>query len=211
MVNKDTIKSVTSIDSTFIEKKTLNILMLGETQVGKTALIKVYNEEHFPTQHYTTLGTEFIMKRIKINEETVKAKIWDTAGQERFRTITKGFYQQAQGILLVFDITKRETYSKLNIWIDNIQERTGPGIPICLIGNKVDLAEDRVVSFEEGKDTADKHHMDYCETSALLNKKVREAFESIITKAHANMNKALLKSSFQISSKNEKKKENCCQ
>eukprot|EP00826_Nyctotherus_ovalis_P055679 TRINITY_DN741_c0_g2_i3.p1 TRINITY_DN741_c0_g2~~TRINITY_DN741_c0_g2_i3.p1 ORF type:complete len:209 (-),score=64.95 TRINITY_DN741_c0_g2_i3:195-821(-) len=204
-------ESISSNGGTFVEGKSLNILMLGESQVGKTALIKVYNGEKFPTQHYTTLGTEFIIKVVKVGGENVKAKIWDTAGQERFRTITKAFYQQAQGILLVYDMVKRDTYSKLGMWMENIRECTSPDIAICLVANKSELTDERVVTAEEGKEIAKKYGMEYYETSARLNKNVKEAFEAVITKAHKKRSDEPNKGSFRIvTDPDPKKKKTCC-
>eukprot|EP00826_Nyctotherus_ovalis_P062018 TRINITY_DN8895_c0_g1_i5.p1 TRINITY_DN8895_c0_g1~~TRINITY_DN8895_c0_g1_i5.p1 ORF type:complete len:219 (-),score=41.61 TRINITY_DN8895_c0_g1_i5:148-804(-) len=212
--SQNNIISVSSCASTIVEGKSLNILMLGETQVGKTALIKVYNGETFPSQHYTTLGTEFIVKKVQVGEELVKAKVWDTAGQERFRTITKAFYQQAQGILLVYDVTKRETYSKLSMWIDNMQDCANSEVAKCLVANKVDLAYERTVSTEEGKEMAHKYSMDYHETSARLNKNVQDTFEFVIAKAHTCRDKLPGKESLHLSSissfKVDGNKTNCC-
>ena len=207
----DNLESIDSCNSTFVEGKALSILMLGESRVGKTALIKVYNGEKFTTEHYTTLGTEFIVKKLKIGEEIVKAKIWDTAGQERFRTITKAFYQQAQGMLLVYDISKRKTFNKLSIWVENIKECTNPGVAKCLIANKVDLTGERAVTTEEGKEIARKYGMEYNETSAKFNQNVQEAFELVIAKAHIYKSKLPAKGSFHLSSKSgDKKKKGCC-
>ena len=170
-----------------------------------------YNNEKFPTSHYTTLGTEFIVKELMVEGESVRAKIWDTAGQERFRTITKSFYQQAHGILLAYDVTNKETYEKLSVWIQNINEKADASVVKFLIANKVDLLDDRVVTTEEGKAIAKQFDMQYLETSALTSHNVKEAFESLIEKVHIVRRHDPQRASFPLANKEKtEKKGGCC-
>eukprot|EP00829_Urostomides_striatus_P009350 TRINITY_DN204_c0_g1_i3.p1 TRINITY_DN204_c0_g1~~TRINITY_DN204_c0_g1_i3.p1 ORF type:complete len:145 (+),score=37.68 TRINITY_DN204_c0_g1_i3:166-600(+) len=129
--------------------KKIQILTLGDGKVGKTSLLKRYNEDAFTTHHLTTIGIDFITKDIKLGNENISVKIWDTAGQERFRTITHTFYKQAQGVLLVFDVTDKTSYENLHTWVNSISEHADQGIIKYLIANKIDLASERVVSTEE--------------------------------------------------------------
>ncbi len=209
MAHLESVKSISSSKSV-LDGRALNILMLGETQVGKTALIKMYNGEKFPIPHYTTLGTEFIVKELNVNGEIAKAKIWDTAGQERFRTIAKSFYQQAQGIILAYDVTNRESYNKLTLWLQNINEKADANVVKFLVANKVDLVDDRVVTPDEGKSIAKQFDLDYYETSAKMNKNVKEVFEAIITKAHLTKRLDPDKNSFQLKSKSASAKKGAC-
>ncbi len=106
-------------------------------------------------------------------------KIWDTAGQERFMAITKAFYRQAQGVMLVFDVTKKQSFEKLEGWAENIGENVHANVTKYLVANKTDLLEDRAVSSEQGKEFAEAHDMKYFETSAKGNQNVKLIFESM--------------------------------
>eukprot|EP00826_Nyctotherus_ovalis_P066268 TRINITY_DN977_c0_g3_i1.p1 TRINITY_DN977_c0_g3~~TRINITY_DN977_c0_g3_i1.p1 ORF type:complete len:201 (-),score=74.46 TRINITY_DN977_c0_g3_i1:134-736(-) len=157
----------------------IQILTLGDGKVGKTSLLKRYNEDAFTSHHLTTIGIDFITKDIKINNENVTVKIWDTAGQERFRTITHTFYKQAEGVLLVFDVTDRTSYENLHNWVNSIHEHADEKIIKYLIGNKIDLTEERKVTKDEGQKMANQYNMKYFETSAKANTNVTEAIEGL--------------------------------
>ena len=140
-----------------------------------------YHDDTFTSQHLTTLGIDFITKEIaKGDKEVVIAKIWDTAGQEKFRTITKSFYKQADGILLVFDLTDRESFDKLHSWVTNIYETAEANVVKFLVGNKLDLTESRVVDREEAMKVASEYDMKYFETSAKHKIAVSEVFAELI-------------------------------
>jgi len=164
-----------------------------------------------PAHYYTTIGTEFAIKEIDVNGEMVKAKIWDTAGQERFRTITKSFYQQAHGILLVYDVTERESFIKLSEWIQSINEKADANIARYLVANKIDLIDDRKVTPEEGKLFAKQHQLEYYETSAKDGKNVKDVFDACITRVHLTK-RTDDKQSFHLSTAKakEKVKSKCC-
>ena len=156
------------------------------------------------------MGSEFITKELIIKGQTVKAKIWDTAGQERFRTITKSYYQQAQGIILVFDVTSRDTYTKLGSWVQNINDSADANVAKILVGNKIDLVDDRVVSHNEGLAISKQFGMDYFETSAKLNENVEKIIDLTIKKSFINASQADMKGSFQLSASGPGKKKKCC-
>jgi len=160
--------------------KKVQILTLGDGKVGKTSLLKRYNEDAFTSHHLTTIGIDFITKEVKLNNETLTVKIWDTAGQERFRTITHTFYKQAEGVLLVFDVTDRMSYENLHTWVNSIHEHADESIIKYLIANKIDLTEERKVTKEEGQKMAQQYKMKYFETSAKSNINVTESIESLV-------------------------------
>ena len=160
--------------------KKVQILTLGDGKVGKTSLLKRYNEDAFTSHHLTTIGIDFITKDVKLGNENITVKIWDTAGQERFRTITHTFYKQAEGVLLVFDVTDRMSYENLHAWINSIHEHADEKIIKYLIANKIDLTEERKVTKEEGQKMANQYKMKYFETSAKTNINVTEAVESLV-------------------------------
>ena len=120
----------------------------------------------------------------------IPVKIWDTAGQERFKTITYSFYRQAQGVLIAFDVTNRESFESVKNWIDSIDTHAKPNIQKVLIGNKIDLVEERKISNTEAQNLADEHDIPYFETSAKEDKNVSEVIHFIMDKVYETSNKA---------------------
>ena len=109
----------------------------------------------------------------------MKLQIWDTAGQERFRNITASYYKGGHGVLIVYDITDRESFENINSWLIEVEKNANKNIFKLLVGNKCDLENDRKVTYQEGKEFADSNGMKFIETSAKLDQKVGEAFETI--------------------------------
>ena len=131
-----------------------------------------------------TIGVEFANKSIEIDKHIIRAQIWDTAGQERFRAITNAYYRGAVGAMLVYDITDRGSFSRLQYWYDEMKNSSDPSIVAMLVGNKCDLEDQRQVSKEEGIEFAEKHNMAYIETSAKNSTGVVEAFKSLISRIY---------------------------
>ena len=162
-----------------MNKINAKILTLGETTVGKTSILNKFTDNVFTSTQLPTIGIDFKIKNIKIGELNIGLKIWDTAGQERYRNITKQYFKGADGILLVFDLTKRDTFDKINQWIEQLNNYTSTyEISIVLIGNKKDLP-DREISFEEGKKRAKELNVEYFETSAKTGENINEAFMNL--------------------------------
>ena len=133
---------------------------------------------------------------MNIREKKVKLQIWDTAGEERFRNITASYYKGGHGVLVVYDITERESFENLNSWLIEIEKNANKNVYKLLIGNKCDLEEKRKVSYQEGKDFAESNGMKFIETSAKTASKVQEAFELLtneIIKSNINKEKGLEK------------------
>ena len=155
---------------------TLKILTVGESGVGKTCLLMRYTDNKFIKNHLTTIGIDYKAKSININNRQVRLKIWDTAGQERFRNITQQYYKNADGILLIYDVSDRNSYEKIRDWMKQIQASVSfESIAIVLVGNKCDV-ESRTVSKEEGSALAEEFGLKYFETSALMSTNVEETF-----------------------------------
>ena len=133
---------------------------------------------------------------MEVNGKKVKLQIWDTAGQERFKNITASYYRGGNGVLVVYDITERETFENLNSWLIEIEKNANKNVYKLLIGNKCDLEDKRQVTYQEGKDFADSNGMKFLETSAKTATKVQEAFELLtneIIKSNLNKEKGLEK------------------
>ena len=121
------------------EEVSAKILILGESKVGKSSILNQFTEKVFTENLPPTLGIDYKIKKLTIDDTDIKLQIWDTAGQERFRSITESFYRGCHGVLLVFDLTDRDTFEKVKAWIISIHEKAGKNVVICLVGNKLDL------------------------------------------------------------------------
>lgn len=139
-----------------------------------------------------TLGVEFGAKVIDINNNHVKLQVWDTAGQERFRSVTRSYYRGSAGALLVYDVTRRETFIHLTNWLTDCRNQTTPNTVILMIGNKCDLNDQRQVSSEEAKEFAQENNLLYMETSAKMGTNVEESFVSTAKKIFSNIERGTI-------------------
>ena len=172
--NLPTVKEVPVTDETY--EKLFKILLLGDSSVGKSSLFLSFMDKSWNETFVPTIGVDFKIKTINVNNMNIKFQVWDTAGQERFRTIISSYYKGAHGILLVYDITLKESFESLNDWLNEIKKNTSKNIVKVLIGNKIDLNDKRVISFDEAKEFADNNSMKYIETSAKTSTNVDQAF-----------------------------------
>ena len=157
----------------------LKILLIGDSEVGKTCLLQKFVEDSFQEEHIATIGVEYKHKYIVRNNYKIRLKIWDTAGQERFHSITKNIYRNAEGILFVYDITRKQSFVNIKSWIQEI-ESVETNIKGVILGNKYDLTDEREVQIDELKGYGEKQKMPVIETSAKTNYNVPEAFNLII-------------------------------
>eukprot|EP01114_Cavostelium_apophysatum_P021967 TRINITY_DN780_c0_g1_i1.p1 TRINITY_DN780_c0_g1~~TRINITY_DN780_c0_g1_i1.p1 ORF type:complete len:207 (+),score=50.48 TRINITY_DN780_c0_g1_i1:146-766(+) len=151
-------------------------IIVGDTAVGKSCLLLQFTDKRFQPVHDLTIGVEFGSRTVTIEGNQIKLQIWDTAGQEKFRSITRSYYRGTTGALLVYDITRRETYDHLTEWLEDCRKYSNPNMVIMLIGNKCDLEEKRAVSREEGERFAKANGLFFLETSAKTDQNVDEAF-----------------------------------
>lgn len=164
-----------------------HLLCSLHTGVGKSCLLLQFTDKRFQPVHDLTIGVEFGARMISVQDDTqIKLQIWDTAGQESFRSITRSYYRGAAGALLVYDITRRDTFQHLGRWLEEAKQHAHPNMAILLIGNKNDLEHRRAVTTEEGKAFADENGLLFLETSAKTAYNVEQAFlqtaESIYSK-----------------------------
>eukprot|EP00871_Galdieria_phlegrea_P002853 jgi/Galph1/3569/GphlegSOOS_G2206.1 len=151
-------------------------IIIGDSGVGKSCLLLQFTDKRFQPIHDLTIGVEFGAKLVQIDGKNVKLQIWDTAGQESFRSITRSYYRGAAGALLVYDITRRETFNHLETWLQDAKQYSSPDMTIILVGNKSDLEHRRQVSKEEGEAFAKAHGLSFLETSAKTAFHVEETF-----------------------------------
>eukprot|EP00916_Digyalum_oweni_P021351 GHVL01035467.1.p1 GENE.GHVL01035467.1~~GHVL01035467.1.p1 ORF type:complete len:217 (-),score=26.03 GHVL01035467.1:183-833(-) len=150
-------------------------IIIGDTGVGKSCLLLQFTDKRFRADHDLTIGVEFGSRLVTIDSKQIKLQIWDTAGQESFRSITRSYYRGAAGALLVYDVTRRETYEHLSRWLEEARLNANADMTIMLIANKCDL-ERREVTTVEGEEFAKKHGLFFMETSAKTAQNVEEAF-----------------------------------
>ena len=199
------------------------IILVGDSGVGKTCLLSMYVKgECGPT--IPTIAVEFCTKEIELADNfKVKVQLWDTAGQERFKSLAMTYYRKAYGILLLFDITKRSSFISCKHYLEEVRLNSDKNCIIYLIGNKVDLEQQREISYDEAKFYADKEKIKYIETSAIKNIKVEEVFSSLLNniyeiKKEENKNKLFIDGGNNIGLKNtqnlikkNKSESGCCQ
>lgn len=162
-------------------------IIIGDTGVGKSCLLLQFTDKRFQPVHDLTIGVEFGARMITCDSKQIKLQIWDTAGQESFRSITRSYYRGAAGALLVYDITRRETFNHLTRWLEEARQNANANMVILLVGNKVDLEHRRAVSFEEGQKFAEENGLIFLEASAKTAKNVEEAFVSTAAKIYSNI------------------------
>ena len=194
-------------DFDFVEK----ICVLGQTNVGKTNLITRFTENKFLPDYLATVGFDYKVKTISLNNSKKKIKliIFDTAGQERYKSVCKYWYKRVDGIILVYDITDRESFDSIPSWIKEIKEFNND-LPVILFGNKIDKEEDRIVSSEEGKHFADNNNIGFYETSAFNGDNVAEAFKFFGNKLIYNLIERNDNISLSTESHKKIQKKKCC-
>lgn len=155
----------------------VKILLIGDSNVGKTSILLRYDENEFKNTYMSTIGIDFRIKTISIDNKKVKLQIWDTAGQERFRSITTSYYKLAMGIVLVYDITSEKSFSNISYWFDNIKKNANVNVKKILVANKSDLNDERAIEYERGKELALNYDVPFYEISTKNGDNIGEIFE----------------------------------
>ena len=155
------------------------VLLLGNSNVGKSSLFLRFVDDIWNDTFVPTIGVDFKIKTFEIDEKKIKMQIWDTAGQERFKNIIASYYRGAHGILLIYDVTDKDSFKNLSNWLIEIEKNSSKNVLKVLIGNKTDLEEKRVISYNQAKEFADSYGLKYIETSAKKNLNVNEAFATL--------------------------------
>ena len=155
------------------------VLLLGNSNVGKSSLFLRFVDDIWNDTFVPTIGVDFKIKTFEIDSQKVKMQIWDTAGQERFKNIIASYYRGAHGILLLYDVTDKDSFKNLSNWLIEIEKNASKNVLRLLIVNKSDLEDKRVITYNQGKEFADTYGLKFIETSAKKNLNVTEAFETL--------------------------------
>ncbi|CAM1301691.1 Uncharacterised protein g3044 [Pycnogonum litorale] len=158
---------------------TYKILVLGDSNVGKTCIVHRFCDERFYDTYISTIGIDFKQKIINLDGTPIKLQIWDTAGQERFRTLTTAYYRGAMGILLMYDVTSFDSFNHLSYWLQNIEENASPDVVKVLAGNKCDAESKRSLEPDKGQKLAESFEMPFFECSCKNNINIQDAFVTL--------------------------------
>jgi Ras-related protein Rab-1A len=194
------------------------VLLLGNSNVGKSSLFLRFVDDIWNDTFVPTIGVDFKIKTFDIDEKKIKMQIWDTAGQERFKNIIASYYRGAHGILLIYDVTDKDSFKNLSNWLIEIEKNANKNVLKVLIGNKTDLEDKRVVTYNQGKEFADTYGLKFLETSAKKNLNVSEAFITLGRELmQASEEKKIIKqkqnkkiSVAKVQDLNVQKKNGCC-
>ncbi|XP_014206124.1 ras-related protein Rab-37-like isoform X2 [Copidosoma floridanum] len=166
------------------------VMLLGDSGVGKTCILTKFRDGQFLSgNHITTVGIDFRNKIITVDDSQVKLQIWDTAGQERFRSVTHAYYRDANALLLLYDVTNKQSFDNIRAWLGEIREYAQDDVVIMLLGNKCDCSSDRIVKKEDGQRLANEYKVPFMETSAKTGLNVDLAFHAVARELKARAKK----------------------
>ena len=194
---------------------TVKVIVLGSSEVGKTCILNRYFNNEFQENALSTIGIDFQTKFFKFDDQKVKVNYTDTAGQEKFRAISVNYLKGTNGVILVFDITNKESFDLLETWMNDLKENNKVDISKVLIGNKLDLAEDRQVQKEEAEKFAESIGCKYYEGSAKSGENIKEALDEIarLTYNYVKDNDEIRekrRNSIELKRASPKEKKKCC-
>ncbi|XP_069140127.1 uncharacterized protein [Argopecten irradians] len=151
-------------------------LLIGDSGVGKSCLLLRFADDVFSETYISTIGVDFKIRTVDLDNKVVRLQIWDTAGQERFKTITASFYRGSHGIMLVYDVSDMESFQNIGMWVEEAKKYGGSDATMILVGNKSDMTTKRTVTYEMGKEYADRLGIPFMETSAKQSTNVETTF-----------------------------------
>ncbi len=182
---------------------TLKLLVIGDSGVGKSSIVTSYVDGFFSDIHISTIGIDFRIKKINVNDKSIMLQIWDVAGQEKFRSIAPIYFRHCDGIIILFDVTNQKSFDNIKKWITEIDKYNYTDTVKILVGNKCDLKQKRVVNIDDVRKFIDEMDMTYIETSAKKGKGINNVFETLVTKLIKNLgnNNTLIDESIVLDSK----------
>ena len=187
----DSIHSFSDIDNSKTDEsssevskneETIKIIILGNSEVGKTSFLIRFTKNKFDETYLATIGIDYIYRIINIENKLYKLMFYDTAGEEKYKSIPKNHIKNVQGIILMYDITNKKSFDSIIDWISDVKEIKGENFPMILVGNKIDLNESREVTEEMGYELAEKNQIEFFETSNKDGTNIQEAGLEIVYK-----------------------------
>ena len=197
-------------------ESSISLILIGDTQVGKTNYLTRYINNRFIQQNISTIGIEKEIKVVKIDNKLYKLTIWDTAGQERFKSLPIKYYKNVDGVLLLYDVSSKETFDHVNSWLSDVKQNSNrtkengePDISLFLVGNKIDK-EDKQVTREEGEKLAKSLGMKFFEISCKSNMNVHETMARMINDCYKRSFALTPTPTMKLNNKTKKSKGGCC-
>ena len=186
------------------------ILLLGDSEVGKSCFLMRYADNVFVDNYITTIGLDYKLKYVQLDSgQVIKVQLWDTAGQDRYRTIAKNYYKGSHGILLLYDVTKSSSFENIREWIKDIREEVYEKAIIFLIGNKIDKKDQIKIKTEDAEKLAEEFNIPFFEASAKSGENVDEIFKALYKKISEVYVDIQQEGGTKLSKKNKKSKK-CC-
>ncbi|CAF1457671.1 unnamed protein product [Rotaria sp. Silwood1] len=152
------------------------ILIIGDSGVGKTAILQRFAQNYFSSEYFVTIGVDFQIRTVNVDSKRCKLQVWDTAGQDRFKCVVSSFYRGAHGVMICFDITDYKSFSNVENWLKEVKKYCVDKTPVYLIGTKSDLQSKRMVPYSTIKTYIDTQNLSYIETSSKANQNVENCF-----------------------------------
>ncbi|XP_069731828.1 ras-related protein Rab-44 isoform X2 [Phaenicophaeus curvirostris] len=185
-----------------------NVLFVGDSHVGKTSFLYRLHADTFNPHLTATVGLDYQVKNLIVDNKHFALRLWDSAGQERYHSITRQFFRKADGVVLMYDITSEYSFSDVRYWLSCIQEGAEDGVAVLLLGNKTDCAAERRVPTKEGERLAKEHQLLFYECSAASGHNVSESMVSLIRMLKVHEDE--LKKKAEEVPKPSQKKKGCC-
>lgn len=157
----------------------LRMIVVGNSGVGKSSVVSQYVESEFDGDMIGTVGINFKNKTVQIDNKTLQLQIWDTAGEERYWSITPAYCRKADGVILIYDITNSKTFESILFWKGKVIEYSPEGVELMLVGNKLDMKNERAISEDTGREAASRIGSSFFEVSAMTGENIPEAFEAL--------------------------------
>ena len=207
-------------DPTLKEELKFKVVIVGDSGVGKTNLVRRFINNVFTKDTKATVGVEFMSKNFIVDNKVIKLELWDTAGQERYKAITAAYYRGAKGAMIVYDVTSKDSFNNVDKWHNELKTKGSQDINIIMIGNKTDLEDIRHVSSEQGQEKAHFLQIPIMETSALdasnvkesFNRLIQEMYLSVFSKSNDNNKTEKIEEgvSLKVEKNKEEEKKGCC-
>ena len=207
-----------SEDPSLKEEFKFKVVIVGDSSVGKTNLVKRFMNNTFLKDSKATVGVEFMSKTFIVNKKVFKVELWDTAGQERYKAITAAYYKGAKGAMIVYDVTSKSTFDNVDKWCNELRMKGSNNINIIMIGNKTDLKDNIVITADMSQEKGKFLQIPVMETSALDSSNVKEAFylliqemySSFINKEKSNSKSDSIEEGVSLDAQKKENKKGCC-